>query len=162
MEAIITRDEAFSVFQNLEYEDKLWFFDKLKTFWKNLSKSKTEEHTEILYGKNHIDLLSDLSDFQEYKIGWDGQDALPLEKDTLKNFKKMLKNTDDDLLEGWHIEPKVNGTLVLVANVGNAVINIGNSTMSYFVEINGKISGSDPIPFSVEKTIEVLKRWKNC
>jgi hypothetical protein len=40
-------------------------------------------------------MLERLSDFQEYEKGWDGDDALPLSRQVVKNFKAVLQKSRD-------------------------------------------------------------------
>ena len=61
----------------------------------------------------YTEMLERLSDFQEYERGWDGDDALPLNRDVVKNFKSLLQKSKDIDLQGWTIFPAANGTLLL-------------------------------------------------
>ena len=66
-------------------------------------------------------MLERLSDYQEYEKGWDGDDALPLSKQVVKNFKAMLQKSQDSELQGWAIYPAANGTLLLQNKERNSV-----------------------------------------
>ncbi len=133
--------------------------DKILAYLKSIT-SATRTAFVSTYPSKQLELLNKLSDLQEYEQGWDGENAVPLEKKTVKNFKSVLRSASDNLLNGWTIEPKINGTLLMVSDDRNAVINIANDTISYYMNKNGQNIGCDPIPFSVDKTIKILTKWK--
>jgi hypothetical protein len=69
--------------------------------------------TAMAHGKEYTELLESLSDFQDYEQGWDGEDALPLDKTVVRNFKEVLQHSEDSYLKGWLLFPERNGTLFL-------------------------------------------------
>jgi len=86
------------------------------TLIKSASQVRSKEYTQ---------LLESLSDCQDYERGWDGDDALPLDKTVIQNFKNVLRKSDDSCLRGWLLFPERNGTLFLQNDLYNAGINIG-------------------------------------
>ena len=103
-------------------------------------------------------MLEQLSDFQEYEEGWDGAEARPLGRKVVKNFKAFLAKASDESLQGWHLEPQANGTLLLLNNSRNAGINIGISDFSFFVVNNRNLEGQNHIHFTVANMLNTLKR----
>ncbi len=110
---------------------------------------------------NYATLLRQLSDYQELQANWDGEGALPLEQKSTQNLKKILEKTEDRYLNGWHIEPDTNGTILLVSDDGISVINIGNETFSFYTEKAGQFSASEARPFSQNEVIDLLKEYKD-
>lgn len=85
-------------------------YQKTLDFIKKLTKSNVASNVR---GQIYTEMLERLSDFQEYEKGWDGDDALPLSRQVVKNFKAVLQKSRDSELEGWTFFPSANGTLLL-------------------------------------------------
>ena len=103
-------------------------------------------------------LLERLSDYQEYKKGWDGDDALPISSIVVKNFKKVLQKSTDSDLQGWTIYPAANGTLLLQHKERKSGINIGSQGFSYYVTKNGMVKGENNLKFSPKAVLDTM----NC
>lgn len=65
--------------------DDVNYLQKTLDFIKSLTKKSK------LRGREYVELLRQLSDFQEYDRGWDGLSAVPLTRLSIKNFKEVLK-----------------------------------------------------------------------
>jgi hypothetical protein len=105
-----------------------------------------------------MELLERLSDFQEYKKGWNGEDALPLNSQVDKNFKKVLQSSREADLTSWTFFPAANGTLLLQNKERKSGINIGTNGFSYYAIIDGEVKGENNLKFSPKSVIEVMKR----
>jgi hypothetical protein len=103
-------------------------------------------------------MLERLSDFQEYERGWDGDDALPLNRDVVKNFKSLLQKSKDIDLQGWTIFPAANGTLLLQNKERKSGINIGVNGFSYYMIQNGEAKGENNLKFSPKAVLDTMKR----
>ena len=103
-------------------------------------------------------MLERLSDFQEYKKGWDGEDALPLNSQVVKNFKKVLQKSIDSDLQEWTIFPAANGTLLLQNKQRKSGINIGVNGYSYYSINNGEVKGENSLKFSPKAVLATMKR----
>ena len=103
------------------------------------------------------ELIRRLSDFQEYDEGWDGEGARPLSNSVVKNFKQVLENADDQLLEGWTIFPAANGSLLMEYKPCSAGINIGKSDFSYYQQKDGILNGKNKLSFSVNGVIDTMQ-----
>jgi hypothetical protein len=103
-------------------------------------------------------MLERLSDFQEYERGWDGDDALPLNRDVVKNFKSLLQKSKDIDLQGWTIFPAANGTLLLQNKEKKSGINIGVNGFSYYMIQNGEAKGENNLKFSPKAVLDTMKR----
>ncbi len=106
------------------------------------------------------ELMSRLSDFQEYEQGWDGDDARPLNLQAVRNFKTVLRNASDRVLQGWTIFPAANGSLLMEYKPCEAGINIGRNDFSYYFLNNGALEGKNQMIFSAEDVIAIMTRIK--
>ena len=131
------------------------YLQKTLDFITKLTKSK---HIAMERGQAYTLLLERLSDFQEYEKGWDGDDALPLSRQVVKNFKNVLKKSKDDELIGWNIFPAANGTLLLQHKERKSGINIGTNGFSYYHVEDGEIKGENHLKFSPKAIIDTMKR----
>jgi hypothetical protein len=131
------------------------YLQKTLDFINKLTKSKS---IVSVRGAEYTKLLERLSDFQEYRKGWDGEDALPLSSQVVKNFKKVLqKSVDSDLL-GWTIYPASNGTLLIQNKERKSGINIGVNGFSYYMIKDGEVQGENHLKFSPAAVLETMKR----
>lgn len=121
-------------------------------------RSLTDEPVMQARSQSYQELLRRLSDFQEYEEGWDDADALPLNRNVVKNFKKVLEQSTDSILEGWTIFPAANGTLLLEYKPAEAGINIGKSDFSYYrISRNGSIEGKNKQQFTPKAIINTME-----
>ena len=131
------------------------YLQKTLDFIKKLTKSNVASNVR---GVVYTEMLERLSDYQEYEKGWDGEDALPLRKQVVKNFKSVLQKSKDSELAGWTIYPAANGTLLLQNKERKSGINIGTTGYSYYSIVDGNISGENNLKFSSKSIIEIMKR----
>jgi len=152
MEAISISAELFREIGHIA--DNESYLAKVLDFVKTL----TRKNSMPMHGVAYLTLLEQLSDFQEYGKGWDGANALPLNKTVVKNFKAMLAKSNDQDLSGWHISPEVNGTLLLQNEANNAGINLGTRDFSYFLIKGEDIEGANNIRFTPKALIDTIKK----
>lgn len=131
------------------------YLEKALEMLRGLTRIKS---TALAHGKEYTELLESLSDFQDYERGWDGADALPLDKTVVRNFKEVLQKSEDRYLKGWVIFPERNGTLFMQNEQLNAGINIGSKDYSYFINKNGKVIGENTKAFSPASVMETLRK----
>lgn len=127
-------------------------------------RSLTKEQMAQPRSQCYQDMLRRLSDFQEYEEGWDDADALPLNRSVVKNFKKVLEQSNDSILEGWTIFPAANGTLLMEYKPAEAGINIGKEDFSYYrLSRNGSLEGKNNqvfTPNAIINTMELISHDK--
>ena len=128
---------------------------KTLDFIKKLTKSNVASNVR---GQIYTEMLERLSDFQEYEKGWDGDDALPLSRQVVKNFKAVLQKSRDSELEGWTFFHSSNGTLLLQNKERKSGINIGSRGYSYYEIVDGEVKGENNLRFSPKSVIETMKR----
>ena len=131
------------------------YLQKTLDFIKKLTKSDRATNAR---GMAYTEMLERLSDYQEFEKGWDGDDALPLSKQVVKNFKAMLQKSQDSELQGWTIYPAANGTLLLQNKERKSGINIGINGYSYYEIVDGEVKGENNLKFSPKSVIETMKR----
>ena len=105
---------------------------------------------QVLYRK-----LRDISLLQQ---GWDGFNAVPVNKQVIDNMLVVLNHCDGGQLKGWCIFPEVNGTILLQNYPRRAGINIGDNSFSYFCMNGNQVSGDDNKPFSASVFINILNK----
>ena len=135
--------------------DNEGYLQKTLDFIKKLTKSNVASNVR---GQIYTEMLERLSDFQEYEKGWDGDDALPLSRQVVKNFKAVLQKSRDSELEGWTFFPSANGTLLLQNKERKSGINIGSRGYSYYEIVDGEVKGENNLRFSPKSVIETMKR----
>ena len=131
------------------------YLQKTLDFITKLTKSSSATAAK---GQVYLEMLERLSDLQEYKRGWDGEDALPLNSQVVKNFKKVLQKACDDDLREWTIFPAANGTLLIQNKMRKSGINIGANGLSYYAIKDGEVAGENHLKFSPKLVIELMKR----
>ena len=135
--------------------DNEGYLRKALDFIKKLTKSNVASNVR---GQIYTEMLERLSDFQEYEKGWDGDDALPLSRQVVKNFKAVLQKSRDSELEGRTFFPSSNGTLLLQNKERKSGINIGSRGYSYYEIVDGEVKGENNLRFSPKSVIETMKR----
>lgn len=76
--------------------------------------------------------LSLLRTFLELEDGWDGYDAVPLQKAAFDNASDLINALSADVLEDWTLFPSDNGSVLMVLKKRVvATVNVGNTTVSY-------------------------------
>lgn len=131
------------------------YLQKTLDFIMKLTKSK---QTTVVRGQVYTEMLERLSDYQEYQKGWDGDDALPISRQVVKNFKKVLQKSSDNDLRGWTIYPAANGTLLLQNKLRKSGINIGTQGFSYYTIADGEVKGENQLKFSPKAILDTMKR----
>lgn len=89
--------------------------------------------------------------------GWDGADALPMEKKSLRNMQLLLKAGVGSDFKNWVLFPDDNGTLLLQSKDGTASISIGNSSYSYVFVKDGKVTASESVRFTPTSVLNTLR-----
>jgi len=133
--------------------DNTNYLEKVLAYIRSLTKKASTQR-----GIAYVSLLEQLSDFQEYEAGWDGAEARPLNQKVVKNFKAVLGKASEEILQGWHLEPQTNGTLLLLNDSSHAGINLGSNDFSFFSVSNGDVDGKNHVRFSANNVIDTIKQ----
>lgn len=144
------------IYRQLGYlADDRSYLEKALEMLRGLTRIKS---AAMARGREYTELLESLSDFQDYEQGWDGEDAAPLDKVVVRNFKDVLQKSEDRDLRGWVLFPERNGTLFLQNEQYNAGINIGNKDFSYYVNKDGKVIGENAKKFTTKSVLETIRK----
>lgn len=98
---------------------------------------------------------------EELKVlpqGWDGADAMPIEKKVIGNLQKVITSGVSADFRDWVLFPDEAGTLLLQHRHGNASISIGNHSFSYLYEKDGLFCSGDKVRFSPSSLLTVLRK----
>lgn len=98
----------------------------------NLLKDKVLSFTEHYSEKEKM--LDKLSYFflSLSKKGWDGYGAVPIERASYHNARKVVMGTPDNILKLWNVFPSPNGTISFEFKAKQiAAMSIGNEDFSY-------------------------------
>lgn len=90
-------------------------------------------------------------------FGWDGSEAMPMERRAVENVKRLIKAGICSDFKGWMLFPDDNGTLLLQSVDGNASISIGNSSYSYASTKGGKTVVKEYVRFSPSSVLNTLR-----
>ena len=144
------------IYRQIGYlSDDRSYLEKALEMLRGLTRIKS---TAQARGREYTELLESLSDFQDYEQGWDGEDALPLDKTVVRNFKKVLQGSEDCNLKGWVIFPERNGTLFMQNEQRNAGINIGSKDYSYYINEGDTVIGENAKKFTPASVIDTIKK----
>ncbi len=144
------------IYRQLDYlADDRSYLEKALEMLRGLTRIKSIAQAR---GSVYTELLECLSDFQDYEQGWDGEDALPLDKTVVRNFKEVLQKSNDNDLKGWVIFPERNGTLFMQNEQLDAGINIGNKDFSYYINKDGKVIGENGKKFTSKSLLETIRK----
>lgn len=102
-------------------------------------------------------LLKDLDTFITYPKGWDGDSAEPLSPVVIKNFRNLLKKSNEEDLQDWNIFPEKNGTLILENSQRQAQINIADKEYSYFLMDGTNLKGEDHLKLTANHLLQTIK-----
>ena len=83
-----------------------------------------------------------------------------MSKKVVKNFKSVLAKAPEKNLQGWHLEPQANGTLLMLNDSRNAGINLGAGDYSFFVVENGNVEGKNNVHFTVSNLLQTIKMFQ--
>lgn len=111
--------------------------------------SRKEEATPKanLRHKARIDELAAL------KSNWDDDNALPIEKQTIKNARVLIDKANEADLKDWVIFPDTNGTILLENKTNDATISLGNKSFSF---ISKSLRGSNQ-KYSVSALLNTIR-----
>ena len=101
-------------------------------------------------------LTRKLQQIETLENGWDGEDALPVNKDILEFMRQLFNRCKPSDLADWMLFPNVNGTLLLQKE--NAGISIGKNEYTFFAETENEDMGEDNVPLSIDAVLSTIKR----
>jgi len=120
----------------------------------NVGRRLVKEVTEPALAKAYA-TVDELSRLEE---DWDGEGALPISQNVLKNIKNVLLISDNSDWENWMISPDSNATLGLQSKQSRACVSLGAKEFSYFVRKNGEKMAASHVDFSPSLFLTTLRK----
>ena len=93
----------------------------------------------------------------ELTAGWDGAQALPMEKKALQNMQRLIKAGESTDFRQWVLFPDDNGTILMQSKDGKASISIGNNSYSFVCTKEGKFNAGQDVKFSTASALKTLR-----
>lgn len=118
--------------------------------------TKKENAVQALSG-DALRLWNRTDELSVLQQGWDGADAMPMEKKTLQNIQRLIKAGISSDFKGWMLFPDDNGTLLLQSADGTASISIGSSSYSYVYIKDGKVNTGESVRFTPSAVLKTLR-----
>ena len=94
--------------------------------------------------------------------GWDGVDAMPMQKKTVQNMQRLIKAGFSSDFQDWVLFPDDNGTLLMQSTDGNANISIGNNYYSFVFTKNGKTNVGEAVRFSPSAVLTTMRTFASA
>ena len=146
--------EAFERQECTSSDEEIDFADLLPDDLRPLYQQRLHEMEAV------NDLKISFQDFQRYKHGWDGEDAMPLTEQVKDNFRQVLSLAEKSSLANIRIFPEDNGALSIEAINCQAGLSIGNNTYSYYNIVKGHTHGEDDLAFTPEAVCQLLASFQ--
>lgn len=123
----------------------------------NLKKDKVLSFTEHYFEKERmLDKLSYLF-LSLSKNGWDGYGAVPIERASYYNARKVVMGTPDNILKLWNVFPSPNGTISFeFKDKQIAAMSIGNEDFSYVAISESGDTLMDELAFKDNMAVDAL------
>jgi hypothetical protein len=97
-----------------------------------------------------------IKEIENLQYGWDGENAMPVNRDTIEMIRQVLKKARPSDLSDWSVSPNVNGTILL--ELDDAAISIASKEFSYYAERGERYMESEHQKCSVDALIETIRR----
>ena len=115
------------------------------------------KHKDVALTGDALRLWNRTVELAALTTGWDGAQALPMEKKALQNMQRLIKAGESEDFQQWVLFPDDNGTILMQSKDGKASISIGNSSYSYVCTKDGKIDAGQNVKFSAASALKTLR-----
>lgn len=129
---------------------------------KNSNPSNSKNDKVLTFSEHYSEKEKMLNKLSNYflslsKNGWDGYCAVPIERASYLNARKVVMGTPDDILKLWNIFPSPNGTISFeFKDKQIAAMSIGNEDFSYVAIGNSGKTLMDEHTFNENIAIDAL------
>ena len=103
------------------------------------------------------DAFDRLNELSRLPADWDGEGALPISPNVVRNMKDVLLLSDNDDWENWMFGPEVNATIGLQSKQSCACVSLGAKEFSYFVVKNGERMTASHVDFTPTGFLKTLR-----
>lgn len=157
MTTIDLRAELVQEIQNIPDSEQLLL--RVMNYVRNLMK---KEDVELTLTGDKLRLWNRTTDLSSLKQGWDGADAVPMQKRTVQNVQRLIKAGISSDFKEWVLFPDDNGTMLLQSKDGAASISIGNSSYSFVSTKGGQIKAEEGLRFSPMAVLNKMRYISNA
>ena len=113
--------------------------------------------TDVTLTSDALRLWNRTIELAALTAGWDGAQALPMEKKALLNMQRLIKAGKSTDFKQWVLFPDDNGTILMQKKDGKASISIGNNSYSFVSTKDGKVDAGQNIKFSAASALKTLR-----
>lgn len=156
MTTIDLRAELVQEIQNIPDSEQLLL--RVMNYVRNLMKK--EEAVLMLTG-DALRLWNRTAELSSLKPGWDGADAMPMQKRTVQNVQRLIKAGISSDFREWVLFPDDNGTMLLQSRDGATSISIGNNSYSFVSTKGGQIKSEEGVRFSPTAVLNTMRSISN-
>lgn len=118
--------------------------------------TKKENHDVVLVG-DALRLWDRSLELAALPKGWDGADALPMNKKVVMNVQKLIKAGVSSDFKDWVLFPDDNGTMLLQSRNGDASISIGSNSYSFVCRKDGQLRTGEMVRFSPSSILKTIR-----
>ena len=118
--------------------------------------TKKSEAVTTLSG-DALRLWNRVEELSSLKAGWDGAEAIPMNKKAVQNMKRVIKTGISADFKEWVVFPDDNGTLLMQSKDGSASISIGNNHYSFVYTTNGQVKSGEAVKFSPSSVLSTIR-----
>ena len=115
------------------------------------------KHKDVALTGDALRLWNRTIELAALTAGWDGAQALPMEKKALLNMQRLLKAGESKDFQQWVLFPDYNGNILMQSKDGKASISIGNNSYSFVCTKNGKVDAGQNVKFSAASALKTLR-----
>lgn len=153
-QATYNEAEAFARLHNISVSDAIK--TGLELLFKQFkSKTHAANNTAIPTAKKAV--INDIEALKELEANWDGYGAMPILVTSINNAKEIVLNKIISADNIEDIQPNPNGTVTITWSKKNnqVCLEVGTEMMSYFADIDGKVSYSQTEKVTKENTLKL-------
>ena len=115
------------------------------------------KHKDVALTGDALRLWNRTIELAALTAGWDGAQALPMEKKALLNMQRLIKAGESKDFKQWVLFPDDNGTILMQSKDGKASISIGNNSYSFVSTKDGKVNAGQNVKFSAVSALKILR-----
>lgn len=153
-QATYNEAEAFARLHNISVSDAIK--TGLELLFKQFkSKTHAANNTAISNAKKAV--INDIEALKDLESNWDGYGAMPILTTSIDNAKEIVLNKIISADNIEDIQPNPNGTVTITWSKKNnqVCLEVGTEMMSYFADIDGKVSYSQTEKVTNENTLKL-------
>ena len=153
-QATYNEAEAFARLHNISVSDAIK--TGLELLFKQFkSKTHAANNTAIPTAKKAV--INDIEALKELEANRDGYGAMPILVTSINNAKEIVLNKIISADNIEDIQPNPNGTVTITWSKKNnqVCLEVGTEMMSYFADIDGKVSYSQTEKVTKENTLKL-------